>query len=275
MSAVTTSAPSRSAENDRRALLLLAAFAGPLLLLGLLLWWVTPVIFVVLAVVAGLGVWAALNADRIALARLGAVPAPAERCARLYNLVEGLCLDAGVPQPRLLLLDSEAPNVMTVGYGPERAAIVVTSGLLDKLNLVELEGVLATQVELIKGHEIRVRTEALVLGEAPWLLWFRGPRALAALTLPVRLLESLSRPAADTLSADEHGALLTRYPPGLINALTKIAEDPARLPAAAVPSASLWLADPAPTAAASGPGWLRARPPHPPLDERIESLREL
>ena len=132
-------APVSTADNDRKALLLPAAFALPLLLLGLLLWPLAgPVPLIVLAVIAAAGLYAATTADRIVLSILDARPASPDEQPRYANLVEGLCLDAELPRPRLLVVEADAPNALVVGSGPEKASLVVTTGLLERLYLVEL-----------------------------------------------------------------------------------------------------------------------------------------
>jgi heat shock protein HtpX len=272
-------APVSTADNDRKALLLLAAFAVPLLLLGLLLWPLAgPVPLIVLAVIAGAGIYAATAADRIVLSMLDARPASPDEQPRYANLVEGLCLDAELAKPRLLVVEADAPNALAVGSGPERASLVVTTGLLERLNLVELEGVLAHELDLIRSHAIRPRTLAVVLGGLPALLWHRGPgsgRIAAFLAAPLAPLLLIADPFESEVEADERGALLTRYPPGLISALTKVSEDPAELADRAASFGHLWLVDPAPTARSEAPGWLRPGRDRTPVEGRVEELREL
>lgn len=272
-------APVSTADNDRKALLLPAAFALPLLLLGLLLWPLAgPVPLIVLAVIAAAGLYAATTADRIVLSMLDARPASPDEQPRYANLVEGLCLDAELPRPRLLVVEADAPNALVVGSGPEKASLVVTTGLLERLNLVELEGVLAHELDLLRSHAVRPRTLAVVLGGLPALLWHRGPgsgRIAAYLAAPLTPLFLIADPFEGEVEADERGALLTRYPPGLIAALTKISDDPAELADRAASFGHLWLVDPAPTARSEAPGWLRPGRDRTPVESRVEELREL
>jgi heat shock protein HtpX len=136
--------------------------------------------------------------ERAALRDAGAQPADPGRWPRYHNLVQGLCRDAGLPVPRLYVTGSDAANAFSVGRDPERSALVVTRGLLTALNRVELEGVLA--------HELNH-------------IWSWGAR-LATLPGLLRLLA----PPRREFDADEGAARLTRYPPGLASALRKLAE---------------------------------------------------
>jgi heat shock protein HtpX len=219
--------------------------------------------------------------ERLALTRSHAEPADPGRQPRLFNLVEGLCESAGLPVPRLYVVDSPAANAFAVGRGPGRSALVVTSGLLAALNRVELEGVLAHELAHVESRATRLGTVAVVLGGAPGLL--REARraggspplgAAAVLLTPLALLMRLATPARRELDADEIGAYLTRYPPGLVSALRKLAAGGGadRLGGAAL--GHLWIVapDPAPHDRSALARMYRT---HPPVDERIAALREL
>jgi heat shock protein HtpX len=269
-----------AAANGRRAALVCAAFAIPLLAVGALL---TPVlgkwVLVLAAVLVVAGLWAALGfGDRIALAAAGATPAAPEAYPRYHNLVECLCADLRMPKPALYVIDEEALNAMAVGRGPEHAAVAVTRGLLTKLNLIELEGVLAHELVLIRGGATRPRTIAVVLGGLAALFWYRrghGARALwavpAFLALPLVPLLRLARSGRALVEADEHGAYLTRYPPGMAAALTKLANDHERLAPHSLGTAHLWLVPPS---SVVPPGWLQPER-QPTVSERIALLDDL
>jgi heat shock protein HtpX len=141
--------------------------------------------------------------ERTALRQAGAEPADPERWPRYHNLVEGLCHAAGLPVPRLYVVDSDAANAFAVGRDPERAALVVTRGLLTGLNRVELEGVLAHELNHVWSWGARLATIGVALGRLPGLL-------------------RLAAPTRREFDADEAGARLTRYPPGLVSALRKL-----------------------------------------------------
>ena len=187
--------------------------------------------------------------ERSALSRAGVRPADPERQPRLFNLTQGLCERAGLPLPRLYLVDSEAANAFAVGRDQARSALVLTSGLLELLNRVELEGVIAHELAHIKSGGARLASAAVVLQALP------GPLA--------RLLPLGASPSR-LFDADTSAAYLTRYPPGLAGALAKLAAAP---PTAADPGLDhLWLVAPRPDAPAAT---------HPPVAERIASLRDL
>src|SRR5688572_31384907 len=117
-----------------------------------------------------------------------AVPADPVQFARYHNLVEGLCIASGVPKPRLYVIDDPAPNAFATGRNPRHAAIAATTGLLEKLNRVELEGVLAHELSHVKNYDILVSTLAVTLVGAVALLadiairmmWWNGGRVRRA-----------------------------------------------------------------------------------------------
>jgi heat shock protein HtpX len=227
-----------------------APFAlAPAILVGLVLLlavgWIAGVIgFVV--VTAALASWARFGGDRVVAGRLGGRLADPQRDARLCNLVEGLSSGAGVRPPRIVVVDSPGLNTMAAGTSGERAVLAVTSALLDELNRMELEAVLAEELYLIRHHE--VLPDTVVAATFGW-----GPR-------PVRV-------DRDTW-ADQGAISLTRYPPALASALEKMESKGAVIATQPGYMAHLWLADPRP--GRTDPGRGRQR-----LHDRIEALREL
>ena len=192
------------------------------------------------------------KADKIALAVSRAQPADPQQYRRLYNLVEGLCIASGLPQPRIYVVDDPAPNAFATGRNPQHAAIAVTTGLLEKLNRVELEGVIAHELSHIKNYDILVSTlavtlvgaVALVTDMAIRMMWWNGGRSrrdgdhgdsgnpLAILGFALLIIAPIVAKAMQaTISrrretlADISACQLTRYPPGLISALEKLRED--------------------------------------------------
>src|SRR5207249_5984661 len=93
----------------------------------------------------------------------GPRPADRDQYARLHNIIEGLCIAAGLPKPRVYVIDDGAPNAFATGRNPHHAAIAVTTGLLNKMNRIELEGVLAHELSHIKNYDILVSTLAVTL----------------------------------------------------------------------------------------------------------------
>lgn len=242
--------------------------------------------------------------DKIALSMSRAVPADPARDRQLINIVEGLALAAGIPTPRVYVVDDTAPNAFATGRNPEHAAIAVTRGLLAKMSRDELEGVIAHELAHVKNRDTLVMTIAVTLVGiivllADWLLralWWGGggrdrdrggglgaPIAILGLILLIlapifaQLLQFAISRRREFL-ADAEGVLLTRYPPGLINALNKLKEDQTVVRTASRATAHLWIE--APIARAAGEGsnksgsWLnRMFNTHPPLDDRITALQ--
>jgi heat shock protein HtpX len=191
----------------------------------------------VAGVFAGLAVTAAgyFLSDRIALAAAKVRPAGPDDHARLHNVVEGLCVAAGLPKPALYVAPDPAPNAFAVGRNPAHASLVVTTGLLDSMSRVELEGVVAHELAHIRSHDI------LLTSTAVGLLFLRG-------FLP---------PRRET-EADVVGVRITRYPPGLIAALEKLRRQRSGTRTGSWATSHLWFDG-----------------PHPPLDQRLAELRDL
>jgi heat shock protein HtpX len=219
--------------------------------------------------------------ERLALRTLGAKPADPRRFPRYQNLVEGLCEELGLPLPKLWVVESDVGNALALGRNPNEATVVVTTGLLSLLNRVELEGVLAAELSHIRGSSARLGATAVLLGGASGLLFEARRRggnpllgaaawALVALT-PLR---RLAVPVQRHIRADEGAAYLTRYPPGLVSALRKLRDQSDGATLSNLGLNHLWIVDPLPaprpTAAPD-----RFFDSHPPLDERLENLREL
>ncbi len=262
-----------------------------------------PVLALAVAVAGSFGAW--WKSDVIALRMSQARPADPAAHARLHNLVEGLCIAAGLPKPGVYVVDDPAPNAFATGRDPRHAAVAVTTGLLDKLTRVELEGVLAHELSHIKNRDTLVSTLAVTLvgmitllaDVALRFLWWGGPRhrddrkggagpaavlgvvglvLLVVAPLVGRLMQ-LAVSRRRELLADVRGVGLTRYPPGLISALEKLRDDGAVVHSASRATAHLWIESPLARVPSEGRmAWLnRLFDTHPPLDERIAGLREL
>ena len=244
------------------------------------------------------------KADKIALRMSRAHLASAVEYRRLHNLVEGLCIAAGLPKPGVYIIEDPAPNAFATGRNPEHAAIAVTTGLLEKLNRVELEGVVAHELGHIKNYDILVSTlavtmvgtVALLADGAIRLMWWNGGRVerrgdhdngnnplayvgfalLIVSPLIAKAMQAAISRRRETL-ADVTACQLTRYPPGLISALEKLQEDTTVTHSASTATAHLWIEQP--MSGVGDQGRLRAVHQlfntHPPLDERIALLREL
>jgi heat shock protein HtpX len=294
------------ASNKRKTWLLMAGFvlvvvavglAFDLLLSGGGLF--VPIALAVAILLAWAGYW---SSDKLALRVNRARPADPVEYARYHNLVEGLCLASGLPKPALYVVDDPAPNAFATGRNPKHAAVAVTTGLLEKMNRVELEGVLAHELSHIKNYDILVSTIAVTLVGAVALLADVGLRAmffggvrrrdsnagpagvvvLLASVLLLVLAPLLARIMQLAVSrrreflADASGALMTRYPPGLISALEKLRDDRTVVRGTPKATEQLWIESPLDTEGESRQAsWNRLFSTHPPLEERIAALQEM
>jgi heat shock protein HtpX len=167
-------------KNKRRTFVLLLFFvvliAGVALAFNFLLGF--GLIGVAFAIVIAIAMaWGSyFYSDRVALAASRARPAEGPQYQRYHNLVEGLCIAAGLPKPRLYVVDDPAPNAFATGRNPKHAALAVTTGLLEKMNRVELEGVIAHELSHVKNYDILVTTIAVTAVGAIALLSDLGLR---------------------------------------------------------------------------------------------------
>jgi heat shock protein HtpX len=296
------------ASNKRRSILLIAGFVGVLTLVGMAFgllvgygWQGTVIALVFSGALAFASYW---KADAVALAVSRAHPADPAQYPRLYNLVEGLTIASGLPMPRIYIVDDPAPNAFATGRNPRHAAIAVTTGLLEKMNRVELEGVLAHELSHVKNYDILVSTIAVTLVGAVALLsdiafrtmYWNGGRVARAgdrennnnplaifglLFVMLAPLVAWAMQAAISRRreslADASAVQMTRYPPGLVSALEKLLADTTVTHSASKATAHLWIEQPMSGVGDRGRfgGFNRLFDTHPPLEERIAALREL
>ena len=240
------------------------------------------------------------TSDSIVLAISRAKPVTKEEYPFLFNVVEGLAIAAGIPAPRCYVIDDTAPNAFATGRTPAHSVICVTTGLLQKLNRVELEGVVAHEMSHIKNFDIRVQTLAVVMVGiiallSDWImrsLWWggRGRRSgrgksgnLGAVLVVVGIFFAIFGPIIAQLLrlavsrkreflADASGALLTRYPAGLAAALRKIADDTEPLEAANKATAHLYIVNPLKDIKGAVNKLFST---HPPIEARIAALEKM
>ncbi|MBS3973463.1 MAG: M48 family metallopeptidase [Actinobacteria bacterium] len=238
--------------------------------------------------------------DRIVLAISRARPVDKTKEPYLVNLVEGLSIAAGMPQPRAYVIDDPSPNAFATGRNPQNAAIAVTTGLIEKLDRLELEGVVAHELAHIKNYDTLVQTLAAVMAGtivlmSDWMvrtwLWSGrgrggqgggGPQAILAIIALLLLVLSPIFAAIIQMAisrqreylADAKGALLTRYPDGLASALRKISADPNRLAVANKATESLYIYNPLKNYRKGG-GLNALFNTHPPVEERIRRLEAM
>jgi heat shock protein HtpX len=300
------------ARNKRRTFVILFAFVGLVMLVAVAFdvlfggGWAGLIVVAIISI--GLAFFSYYNSDKVALAASHAKPADETEYRRYHNLVEGLCIAAGLPKPRLYIVDDPAPNAFATGRNPKHAAVAVTTGLLDKMNRVELEGVLAHELSHVKNYDILVTTVAVIAVGAIALLADIGLRfafwggvsgsrrdsndsgGLGAILALLSLALLVLAPFAGYLMqfamsrnreylADASGVQLTRYPPGLIAALEKLRDDQAVVHYATKATAQMWIEQPL-EPAREGKKDARSRfnnlfDTHPPLEDRIARLQEM
>ncbi|MBP9852239.1 MAG: zinc metalloprotease HtpX [Candidatus Pacebacteria bacterium] len=242
----------------------------------------------------GMNIFSYWNSDKIALKMSGAVPADPAQYAELHRIVENLAITAGLPKPRVFIINDESPNAFATGRNKEHAAVAVTTGLLHVLDKNELEGVMAHELSHIGNKDILVSTVAVVLAGFIAILSdiflrshiFGGrsrDREGSNVLMIVGIVLAILAPIFATLVqlaisrkreylADASGALLTRYPEGLANALEKIAAHAQPMQKASKATAHLFISNPF-----GGVGkkistlWAT----HPPLESRINILRKM
>jgi heat shock protein HtpX len=262
------------------------------------------VLATILAVALSLGSYFA--GDRIVLASTGARGVTAEQEPRLHNIVEGIAIAAGVPKPRVYVVPEQAPNAFATGRNPEHSSIAVTQGLLDTMNRVELEGVIGHEMSHVLDRDILVGTvvatvvgAAVLMSEFFMRSWFwsggrmggrrdggDGGGIIMLVLFAVGIVLLILAPLAGQLIklsvsrnreylADAQGVLLTRYPPGLISALEKIRDAPHAMRSANNATAHLWLEQPSRVPGQETSTMEKLFSTHPPIEERIQRLKEL
>ena len=293
------------ASNKRRSFLLVFFFLALIFLLAWLFEQMvgmgTPGLVAAVVIALAMTVGSYYASDKIVLAMSKARPVTKEEFPYLYNVVEGLTIAAGLPPPRCYVIDDTAPNAFATGRNPKNSVIVVTTGLLEKLNRVELEGVIAHEMSHIKNYDVLLQTLTVVMVGVVALLsdwmrrtfWLGGGRRRdsdrgkggggAAIILALALVMAILSPLIAQLIrlaisrkreflADASGAMLTRYPPGLASALRKISADTEPLEAANKATAHLYIVNPLKDLKGSVNKLFST---HPPIEERIAALEKM
>ncbi len=297
------------AANKRRTFLMLFGFVVLITIVAaaiVLLFgggWVGVIIAFAIAMALAWGSY--FNSDKIAIAASRAKPADESEYRRYHNLVEGLCIAAGLPKPKLYVVNDPAPNAFATGRNPKHSALAVTTGLLEKMNRVELEGVLAHELSHVKNYDILVTTIAVTAVGTVALISDIGLRfafwggmsnrrdnnsdsgPIGAIIAVASLAILMLAPFAGYLMqmamsrnreylADASGVQLTRYPPGLISALEKLRDDHAVVHYATKATAQMWIEQPLETdEKKQGSKFNKLFDTHPPLEDRIKRLQEM
>ena len=235
--------------------------------------------------------------DKIVLAITKAREVSEAEFPEPYHLLENLTIASGLPMPKFYFLDEAQPNAFATGRDPNHAAIVVTRGLVEKLDKAELEGVLAHELSHIGNRDSLLMTVVVILAGLISIManlflrvGFRRRRSdnegqLGAILMVFGVVSAILAPLAASLIqlaisrkreflADASGVLLTRYPDGLIQALEKISSDRSPMKVANTATAHLYIANPFKGGQATS--WFtKLFMTHPPIEERIKALREV
>lgn len=291
--------------NIRRTWLLMSLFLGIVIGVG----WVfsqiygsPAILYIAVAFSILMNVISYWFSDKIVLKLHRAEPVNLKSQPELYRVLENLTIAAGLPMPKLYLIDDPAPNAFATGRNPKHAVVAVTSGLLERLDRSELEGVLAHELSHIGNRDMLVSTVAVVLVGFISILsdmfmksiWYGGlggrdddrRGGAHAVILIIGIALSILAPIIASLIhlaisrrreflADASGALLTRYPDGLASALRKIAEYSRPLKTATNATAHLFLENPFGADRDLGrktPWIVKLFSTHPPIEERIAAL---
>jgi heat shock protein HtpX len=299
----------RIAVNRRNSLLLIAAFLAFVAVFGYVIgyaWIGDPagalfglVLAFVVGTISGLATY--YGGDRMVLAASRAKEITHDDAPVLFNVVEEMAIAAGLPMPKVYIIQDSAPNAFATGRDPEHASVAVTSGLLNKLNRDELQGVIAHEMSHVGNFDIRyamlvgvlVGTTVLISDFFLRGLWFGGGgrgggrgggggyaqlimiviAIVLAILAPLfaRLLQlSISRQRE--YLADASAVRLTRNPKGLADALQKISGDREVLEAANRATAHLYIVNPVKGFEKRAKGLFST---HPPIGERIQILRSM
>lgn len=237
--------------------------------------------------------------DKIVLSMSGAMPIEKSDNPELYRIVENLSITAGLPLPKIYIINERQLNAFATGRDKNHAVVAVTSGLLEKLNKIELEGVIAHELSHIGNKDMLLSTVVVVFAGIIALLSdfflrisFWGGRRdnddnkAGALLMLLGIVASILAPIAATLIklaisrkreflADADGVLLTRYPEGLASALEKIDADVTPMKKAAHPATAHLFID-SPFNERQHTNWfVKLFSTHPPVEERIRALRDM
>lgn len=282
--------------NIRKTWFLMTAFLVIVIALG----WVVSQVYGNSAILYGAVIFSLLMnvtaywmSDKIALASAGAHEADPVQHLELHRLVENLAITAGLPKPRVYIIEDPAPNAFAAGRDPQHAVVAVTTGLMARLDRTELEGVLAHELSHIGNRDILVMTVAVVLAgfiaiisdiflrmslfgggdrdnKNPLML-IAGIAAIILAPIAAQLIQMAVSRRREFL-ADASGALLTRYPDGLASALQKISSYEAPMQRASNATAHLFISNPF-GAHPAGRFIAKMFSTHPPVEERIAALK--
>ncbi|MBP9760427.1 MAG: M48 family metalloprotease [Candidatus Pacebacteria bacterium] len=283
--------------NVRKTWLLMSVFLVVVMAIGWgASWYLQNPSILYIAVVFALvmNVYSYWNSDKLVLSMTHAVEADPRMYLELHRIVENLAITAGLPKPRVFVVDDPAPNAFATGRDPEHGVVAVTTGILAILDRSELEGVLAHELSHIGNRDILVGTVAVVLAGFVAILsdfflrmlWFGGGdrnRNMSPVVLVGVIIAAILAPIAATLIqlavsrkreflADASGALLTRYPDALASALMKISQHGREMQHASNATAHLFIANPFGPHSGVGASLRNLFSTHPPVEDRVSAL---
>ena len=287
--------------NKRKTWALLTGFFVFIIILGFIFSQAlgdSTILYIAVAVSVFSSFFSYWYSHKIVLAMSKAHEVKPENNLELYRLVENLSITAGLPVPKIYIINDSSPNAFATGRNPENAVIAVTTGLLAKLERSELEGVLAHELAHIGNRDILLATLVSVLVGFVVLLadWFgrsmlwggrrRDNNKGGGLILIIAIVLAILAPLFAYMMqfaisrkrefmADADGALLTRYPEGLARALEKISADPVPLATANRATAHLFITSPFKEKSRGPSFFAKAFMTHPPVEERIKKLRSV
>lgn len=246
---------------------------------------------VMVAVIVGFNLLAYFFSDKMAIAATRAQPVSEQELPQVYGIVRRLAMQMDMPEPRVYLINSPQPNAFATGRSPRKAAVAVTTGILQILSNEELEAVLGHELAHVQNRDILIGSVAAMIGAAITIIarfgfWFGGGdnrnnplgaigAIISLIVAPIAaMLIQFAISRTREFQADRSGAEITGQPMQLASALSKIAEGTARIPMPVNPATSQLFID-NPLKAVRGRGVSRLFSTHPPVEERIARLHDM
>lgn len=288
------------ASNIRRTWVLVVGFFVVVIAIGYTISWYygnPAILYLAVIIAVATNFYAYWASDKLVLSLNRARPASREEFFDFYTVTENLAITAGLPKPKLYVIDDPAPNAFATGRDENHAVVCATTGLLGAMTRPELEGVIAHELSHVKNRDMLLMTVAVVLAGFVALVaniflrisfWGGGRRddrgggnallmilavvGIILAPLAAKLIELAISRRREYL-ADASGALLTRYPEGLASALEKIGAYSAPMKSANLATAHLFIGDPFGPKSGDSSGWIeRLFSTHPPIPDRIKAL---
>ena len=284
--------------NIRRTWALVLGFLVVVIAIGYAVSWYygNPfILFIAIIIAVATNFYAYWASDKLVLSLNHARPATREEFFDFYTVTENLAITAGLPKPKLYVIDDPAPNAFATGRDEKHAVVCATTGLLTMMTRPELEGVIGHELSHIKNRDMLLMTIAVVLAGFVAIIaniflrisFWGGDRrdsngnavlmilaivGIVLAPLAAKLIELAVSRRREYL-ADASGVLLTRYPEGLASALQKVGGYTAPMQSANLATAHLFIGDPFGAKSGGSSGWIeRMFSTHPPIQERIKAL---